>query len=804
MHATYTVVILAGLGLCAAGQNQLLTPFVNLFIGTETGANGGSGGNAFPGAAIPHAMAKVGIDVDITPRQAGYISLDGSITGISLLHDEGTGGNTAGGYGNFPLSPVTNCNFTLCPVAIDDRKSARVPGTDAAQPGYFTSSLNNGAKIEATSTRRAGLIRFTYQNWTNNLNHVVVDLTNDLQRSFQGGSLQFDPSSKRVKLGGTYLQSYGPSNYTVFGCYDFQQPLTAFGTWNGTTIKPNATSLNFPYPTTGVQAGLILSFTVDNNRSILARFGVSFLSSDQACSNAESEIPTWDWNAVQSSSASKWEDVLNRIQIDTAKENSTIVELLYSSLYRSALVPANLTGENPYWDNTHPFFDALFCSWDTFRTVHPLLSLLSPVEWGGIVSAYVDGWRHTGYIPECRSNTKDGYVQGGSDGMPILGDFAVKYGKNAAQLGVDPADLWQALVDTAENTPPNWYTRLSILTVGRQNTAWKLFGYIPTDYNDPLSTGLETREASRSLEYALGDFAVRQAGIALGKSSETAAIYANRSMNFVNLFDPNVTSDGFTGFMQRKFPNGTFAFSDPVDCSPLDTVGHSCARGTDNNVGFYESSSWEYSFFAPQSMATIIELMGGNDTFINRVNHYFDAGYFLAGNEPGFEMPWAYHYANRPDLSARRVRDVVFTNFNTGIGGLPGNDDSGAMASLLVFHILGLYPVPSSTQLLIGSPLLSSYTLSNDFFRTHTRVTVNGFDPTGVVAQPANSSRVYVQSVMINGVEAASRCWIDFNDLVGASNEIEIQVTNVLGDALGCGDGPNALPDSLATGGFKF
>jgi putative alpha-1,2-mannosidase len=91
-------------------------------------------------------------------------------------------------------------------------------------------------------------------------------------------------------------------------------------------------------------------------------------------------------------------------------------------LYRVSLVPANMTGENPYWDNTHPFYDALFCSWDTFRTVHPMLSIFAPREWAEIVSAYVDGWRHTGkfqtawlsmglppllgYIPECRANTK--------------------------------------------------------------------------------------------------------------------------------------------------------------------------------------------------------------------------------------------------------------------------------------------------------------------------------------------------------------------------------------------------------------
>ncbi|EKM58949.1 glycoside hydrolase family 92 protein [Phanerochaete carnosa HHB-10118-sp] len=519
----------------------------------------------------------------------------------------------------------------------------------------------------------------------------------------------------------------------------------------------------------------------------------------QACSNAESEIPDWDWDAVQNASVDKWEDILSRIEIDTTKENSTVVELLYSSLYRSQLVPANLTHENPYWESPYPFYDAFFCSWDTFRTVHPLLSLTSPVEWAEIVNAYVDGWRHTGYIPECRANTKKGYVQGGDDGMPILGDFAVKYGSRASELGVPIDDLYQALVDTAENTPPDWYM------VGRQNTAWKMFDYIPTNWTDPSgATGLMTREASRTLEYALGDFAVRQAGVALNKSLDDIFKYGNRSMGFVNVWDPNVTSDGFTGFAQRRFANGTFAFSDPVDCSPLDTVGHSCARGTDNDVGFYESSSWEYSFFAPHSMATVVELMGGNDTFVSRVEHYFTKGYFLAGNEPSFEMPLAYHYANRPDLSALRMREVVFENFNTGIGGIPGNDDSGAMAALLSFHILGLYPVPSSKQLLLNSPLVSAFKLRNDFFGTTTTFTVSGFDPASVAPTPPETARVYVTNVTVNGVPQKSICWLSFDDVVGGG-EIVITVDSDAdaASARGCG-GNGTLPDSLATGGFPI
>ncbi|KAF5366597.1 hypothetical protein D9758_008976 [Tetrapyrgos nigripes] len=810
--------------ISARAEATNLTSLANLFIGTASGANGGSGGNAFPGAAVPHAMAKVGIDVSTAPRQAGYISDNSSITGISLMHDEGTGGNTNGGYGIFPLFPLKNCTFESCPVGIGARAALRAAGADAATPGYFTTKFVNNIQIETTSTRRAGLIRFTFPD--SEQNHIVVDLAHDLGRSFSGGSIAIT-SDGRVELSG----SYGTDNYTAYACYDFTppsslspQPIVKFGTFksdsvsntSSITVTPSdnsSISLSFPFTSSvsKIEAGGLLSF---NASSITARFGVSFISSSQACANAEEEVPDWDFDGIREASRSSWETVLERVLVDVEKENTTVVELLYSSLYRASLVPANMTGENPYWTSESPFFDALFCSWDTFRTVHPLLSILSPVEWGGIVSSYVDGWRHTGYIPECRANTKNGYVQGGSDGMPILGDFAVKYGSRAQDLGVSTDSLYQALVDTAENTPPDWYrgdlcfllfsvhADRNASTVGRQNTAWKTFGYIPTDWDDPSgSTGLATREASRAYEYALGDFAVRQAALALGKSSEDVALYANRSMNFVNMWDPNVTSDGFSGFAQRRFPNGTFALSPPDACSPVDPTPHSCARGDDNDTGFYESSSWEMSFFAPHSVATLIRLMGGTDTFINRVNHYFDKPYFQAGNEPSFNIPWIYHYANRPDLSVLRVRQVVFKSFNTGIGGIPGNDDSGAMASLLVFHLLGLYPVVASKQFLIGSPFVSSFTLVNDFLGTQTRFIVNGFDEATVTANPPNGSRLFVKSVVINGVQSDSLCVIDFDDVIGGG-EIVLEVDGDAEAAQTRGCGSTGLPDSLETGGF--
>ncbi|KAJ7170390.1 hypothetical protein C8R43DRAFT_1152947 [Mycena crocata] len=279
----------------------------------------------------------------------------------------------------------------------------------------------------------------------------------------------------------------------------------------------------------------LISFT--SLETVLARFGVSFHNPEQECANAEEE------------------------------------------LYRASLVPANLTNENPYWESPYPFYDTFFWihseqsipfSPSSIHATGLRSSMLMLMD-GGIpvrnhLTRNTASHSREGFIPKCRSNTKPcvfcisevsayahvyyrGYIQGGSDGMIPLGNFAVKYGSHAGELGVQIDDLYQALVDTAENTPRDWYT------IRHQNTAWKQFGYIPTDWVDPSGvTGLPTREASRAWEYALRDFAVCQAALSLKKDPADVVKYANRWMNFVNMWDKNITSDRFSGFAQRWYP----------------------------------------------------------------------------------------------------------------------------------------------------------------------------------------------------------------------------------------------------------
>jgi len=65
---------------------------------------------------------------------------------------------------------------------------------------------------------------------------------------------------------------------------------------------------------------------------ILVRMGMSFISTDQACSNAETEIPTFDFGAVSQSSVSSFEGILNRIRVDITNVTDDVLSLFYSSV----------------------------------------------------------------------------------------------------------------------------------------------------------------------------------------------------------------------------------------------------------------------------------------------------------------------------------------------------------------------------------------------------------------------------------------------------------------------------------------
>ncbi|CDO77720.1 Glycoside Hydrolase Family 92 protein [Trametes cinnabarina] len=722
-------------------------------------------------------MVKVGMDTDSPDNHAGYDSNPSfSATGFSQLHDDGTGGSV-------PLSlwkiwPFATCGddnrFEVCACDINSRKVLRktlANGSpdDAAEPGYFVSNLSTDIRVELTATRRAALHRYTFPaNAT--IPRIVVDITNDGQQSNSLPIVHIDPDTGRVTGGASFAASFGPGVYRAYTCVDFKgdgfdlgKP-AEYGTYLGNS------------PIRGLVDGL-QEYTGYRNTAIFVRVGVSFISTDQACTNAEAEIPTFDFDGTRSAARAAWNDILGRVQVETDGVDDDTVTLFYSSLYRTHISPADYTGENPLWNSTEPYYDSFYCNWDTFRTLYPLMSLHDPENFARIVRGMINIQQHEGWLPECRGATAKQWIQGGSDGDPILGEFFVKFSDHAASLGVSADALYQALLADAEEQPPDWNLQ------GRQVNVWKKYGYIPQDLIEP--GGANTKQVSRALEYAFGDFAISQVAKALHKTED--AQKAGGDHHDICLLQ----------VVERpRFANGSFGFTDPNHCSPNDATGANCFLFNTNFDGFYESSPVVYSQFVPQDTAKLIELQGGPDKFVARLDFIFDGNYFDSTDEPSQQIPFMYHYANKPGYSTQRSRQVLAQHFSTATNGLPGNDDSGAMASYVVFFLAGLYPVPATKQYLLSSPFFPKISFFNPVFNTTTTIAVNNF-----VGNPASGTggTVFVQNVTIDGRPAKSNCFLDW-DVFQRGGTVELTLTDNI--EVTCGNGTDALPPSLSTGGF--
>ncbi|KAH9846718.1 glycoside hydrolase family 92 protein [Lenzites betulinus] len=772
---------------------------VNLFIGTT------SSGHAFPGVTLPHGMVKTGIDTDSPDNHAGYDSNPSfSVTGVSQLHDDGTGGSVP--LSIFKLYPFASCGgdnrFEICACDINSRKALRktlADGSpdDVAEPGYFATNLSTDIRIELTATRRAALHRYTFPA-NSTIPRMVIDVTNDGQQSSLNPIAHIDPDTGRVTAGSTFAASFGPSSYRAYTCVDFKgdgfdlgKP-AEYGTYLGNSPIRGLVDGSQEYTGYRSEFGALLGFKQNGNSTteILARVGMSFISTDQACKNAESEIPSFDFDGTRAAARAEWNELLGRVQVETEGVDDTTVELFYSSLYRTHISPADYSGENPLWDSDEPYYDSFYCNWDTFRTLYPLMSLHDPENFARIVRGMINIQQHEGWLPECRGATAKQWIQGGSNGDPILGEFFVKFADQAESLGVSADALYNALLADAEDQPADWNLQ------GRQVNVWKQYGYIPQDLIE--AGGANTKQVSRALEYAFGDFAISQVARALNKTDD-AAKYAKRAGNFVNVWNPNVTASdnsSIVGMVQPRFVNGSFGFTDSQHCSPNDHTGDNCFLFNTNFDGFYESSPIVYSQFVPQDNAKLIELQGGADKFVARLDFIFDQNYFDSTDEPSQQIPFMYHYANKPGHSTQRSRQVLAEHFSTATNGLPGNDDSGAMASYVAFFLAGLYPVPATKQYLLSSPFFPQISFFNPAFNSTTTIIAHNF-----AGNPSDGTggTVFVQNVTIDGKPAKSNCFLEW-DVFQRGATVELTLTDNL--EVTCGDVAGALPPSLSTGGF--
>ncbi len=339
-----------------------------------------------------------------------------------------------------------------------------------------------------------------------------------------------------------------------------------------------------------------------------------------------------------------------------------------------------------------------------------------------------------------------GFTQGGSNADIVLAD---SYVKNITQ-GIDWATGYEAVVSDAEVEPIDWSLE------GRGGlTSWKNLHYIPTDDFDPYGAGPFTRSISRTVEYAYNDFCIAEMAHGMNNMADFEK-YLGRSEYWKNMFNPTQTSfingvnTNFTGFLQPKYLNQTFGFQDPSLCSPLYNFTSCFLTPTGHET--YEGSSWMYTFFVPQDMASLVTTLGGPASFIKRLQFLHSSGLLYIGDEQAFLPVFQFHYGGRPALSSVTAHSYIPSQFNTTLVGIPGNDDSGAMGSFVALAMMGLWPMSGQNVYLIMPPFFAAVNITNGLTGNTATVKNINFDPT--------YKNIFIQSATLNG-QAYTKNWID-------------------------------------------
>lgn len=454
--------------------------YVNPFIGGQGPIEGLAygGGDIFVGGAVPFGVVKMSVDTyeknyTISTINGGWTP-KGLVTGISMMHEHGTGGGPK--YGVVAQMPLTTVD---APVNILDNTTywqERV-GDDVASVGYYKTKLESDITVELSGSRHAGIVQYSFPEGEK---HVLVDVSHYLP------SVE-DPTSGQsfldgeINVNGSQYTGYTTTRggfglgapFTVFFCGEFESEPEQSRTFRGrnTDLNPGYHSFSgepigqatfSPHGVMSEKAGplsdrigAVFSWGANASTQVKSRIGISMISAEKACKFKDEEITSWYLNKTVSAAVDEWNaDVFSRIQVPTGETaNRTNLVLLYSSLYMMHLMPSNRTGENPLWESDEPSWDDFYAIWDIFRCTVSLWHLIQPEAYEGQIRSLIDIWRYEGYMPDARSGNSNGITQGGSDADNVLADAYVK----GLRGGINWTAGYLAMVKDAEVTPPNTF-----------------------------------------------------------------------------------------------------------------------------------------------------------------------------------------------------------------------------------------------------------------------------------------------------------------------------------------------------------
>lgn len=711
----------------AANPGDAAYAAVDPFIGT------GGEGHTFPGATVPYGMVQLSPDTQIKSRKegygwaAGYRYDDHTIAGFSHTHFSGTGHSD---LGDVLVMPTTG-EVKL------ERGDVSRPGsgytsrfrheTETAQPGYYAVTLDDpGVRAELTASARVGLHRYAFP--AGKPAHVVVDLRTSMY-DYPGKVLW---SRLRVRDDGTVTgfretRGWAPGRQLYFAMR-FSQPI---GGRQLHDTEQDVVYKGFPPPgekdprqraqIEGRQLVAAFDFDQTAGKPLLVKVSISPVSEENAIANLDAEVPGWDFDGVRAAAKRQWSEALGAVDAQGDAEQR---KRFYTALYHTMLGPTlfmdsdglyrgpdNAVHQAKGWTNY-----STFSLWDTYRALHPLMTLVRPQQQtSDVVNSLLAARRESAYgvLPVWAFHGLETWCMIGYHAVPVIADAYMK-----GIRGYDAGEALQAMVASANYGPYDGIAQ------------YRELGYVPIDE--------EGEAASKTLEYAFDDWTISQVARAMGKN-DVAAEFDQRAANWKHAFDPS------TGFMRARKRDGSFR-------EPFDPTAS--GYGTD----YTEGNAWQYSWYVPQDVAGLAAAHGGADQLLDKLDAVFDAkvdpkvfehmeditgliGWYAHGNEPSHHVAYLYAHAGQPWRTQARLKQIMDTQYAARPDGLAGNDDLGQMSAWYVFTALGFYPVaPGSNQYVIGRPFLPRATLNL---------------PNGkrfvIVAEGLDDTHDYIGSATLNG-----------------------------------------------------
>ena len=439
--------------------------------------------------------------------------------------------------------------------------------------------------------------------------------------------------------------------------------------------------------------------------TLLVKASSSYKSIEAARANLKAEIPDWSFDAVRDTLEKIWEERLSLI--DTEGGDPEVQTHFYGSLWRASLLPRTVSdvGEEPDYDD--------FSLWDTYRALHPLLTILEPQRVGEMIQALLRKYDRGGWLPI--------FPCWGSYTSAMIGDHAISMIVDAWQKGIRNFDVrkaWQAMRHNAFDSPGETSPEYIDGRGRRALDSYLKYGYVPLEEEVPYA--FHSREqVSRTLEYAYDDWCLSRMALRRLRLKDWLAL-KRRAGNWRNVFDPE------TRYPQGRHADGSFLQEDNY---------------LQKTSFITEGTPSHYAWYVPHDVKGLIREMGGEETFVSRLDSMFSERRYWHGNEPCHQVAWLYDYTSQPGKTQEAVREILRTEYRNTPGGLSGNDDAGAMSAWYIFATLGFYPVcPGSGEYALGAPAFSEAVLHLENGRT-----------LRIVAENLSEENHHVRSVRLNG-----------------------------------------------------